>query len=156
MAERIVSMLLPPKIGSVEIRRLSDEVRHRTKVTPPRIARIRARTSLYGVSAVDDRGRIMAQHLMAGLGWTPGTRHSLTEQAGLLVLLVSDLGELRLTAAGHVRLPATVRHWYGLEAGARVLLVADPELQRLVIHPPAAIDAMITQAYQGLMAGEAA
>jgi hypothetical protein len=53
-----------------------------------------------------------------------------------------------------VRLPATVRHWCGLSPGSRVLLAADPAAGRLVVHPPAALDAMIGQFHARVPGGE--
>ena len=49
-------------------------------------------------------------------------------------------GAFAVTRQGHVRLPATIRHWCGLAAGDRLLLAADPALGRLVVYPPAALD----------------
>jgi hypothetical protein len=41
-----------------------------------------------------------------------------------------------------------------LAAGSRVLLVADPAAGRLVVHPPAALDAMIGQYHAAVLGGE--
>lgn len=63
----------------------------------------------------------------------------------LLLLLVTAIehGVLSLTRQGHLRLPAPARRWCGLGAGDRVLLAGDPDQGRLVVHPPAALDAMV-------------
>jgi len=51
-----------------------------------------------------------------------------------------------ITISGHhgLTIPAPYRHWCGLLAGDRVLLVVDPTSQFLIIHSPAALRAMIT------------
>ena len=49
-----------------------------------------------------------------------------------------------------------MRHWCGLTPGARVLLVAEPDEGRLVIHPTASLDAMITRVYAEVLGGDAA
>ena len=72
------------------------------------------------------------------------------------MLVVKDRqGVFRLTGQGHLRLPATVRHWCALLPGDRVLLAANPGQGRLVVHPPAALDAMITQFHACVLGGDA-
>jgi hypothetical protein len=156
MSDRIVSALIPPKASRDGGSRQAGRARQRSlRVTPPRLAPVRERSSVYGVSAVDDRGRIMAQHVLGCLGWPPGTRLAVHEQGGLVVATPDENASVRLTAAGHLRLPAPLRHWCGLEAGSRVFLVADADRQRLVLHPPASLDAMISRTYVPLFGGDA-
>jgi bifunctional DNA-binding transcriptional regulator/antitoxin component of YhaV-PrlF toxin-antitoxin module len=64
-------------------------------------------------------------------------------------------GVFSVTGQGHVRLPATVRRWCGLATGDRVLLAAEPARGLLVVHPPAALDAMIGQFQAAVLAGDA-
>jgi bifunctional DNA-binding transcriptional regulator/antitoxin component of YhaV-PrlF toxin-antitoxin module len=61
-----------------------------------------------------------------------------------------------VTPRGHLRLPAPVRHWCGLTPGSRVLLVAEPDESRLVIHPPTSLDEMIARHYADVLGGDAA
>jgi bifunctional DNA-binding transcriptional regulator/antitoxin component of YhaV-PrlF toxin-antitoxin module len=56
-------------------------------------------------------------------------------------------GAFAVTGRGHLRIPAAVRHWCGLHAGDRVLLAAEPGAGLLVLHPPAALDAVVAQAW---------
>ncbi|MFK3985665.1 hypothetical protein ACI2K4_35550 [Micromonospora sp. NPDC050397] len=144
---RLVTSFVPPKIDSVSARRIATANLDRVWVTPAGLAPIRVRSSFYGPAAVDDRGKVWAQYVLGRLGWEPATLLSLTEQSGLLVVRADEGGRYGLTSTGHLRIPSTLRHWCGLEAGARVLLVADPDRERLVIHPPASIDAMISRTY---------
>jgi hypothetical protein len=78
------------------------------------------------------------------------------EQAGLLVMTADPTGANAVSPQGHLRLPAPVRHRHGLAAGGRVLLVADPGTRRLVIDPPASLDAMVAGCYAGVFGGDAA
>jgi hypothetical protein len=65
-------------------------------------------------------------------------------------------GVFCMTAQGYLRLPATVRHWCGLVPGDRVLLAAEPDQGLLVVHPPAALDAMVSQFHADVLGGDAA
>jgi hypothetical protein len=81
---------------------------------------------------------------------------AIREQATLLVVTADPAGSIAVSPQGHLRLAAAVRHRYGLLAGSRVLLVADRDTRRLVIHPPAALDAMVDACYAGIFGGDAA
>jgi hypothetical protein len=116
----------------------------------------RQRTWTYAVAAVDDRGRIAARSLLQELDCSPGTAVAIREQAGLLVVTADPTGSSAVSPQGHLRLAAPMRHRCGLLAGSRVLLVADRDTRRLVIHPPAAIDAMVADRYTGMFGGDAA
>ncbi|PMR61396.1 hypothetical protein C1A38_09520 [Verrucosispora sp. ts21] len=92
---------------------------------------------------------------MPALGWLSGTRVDVRVRGGLVLVTANPHAAFRVTRPGQVRLPATVRHWCGLAAGSRVLLVADPAVGRLVVYPPAAVHAMITEAQAAALDGEA-
>jgi hypothetical protein len=120
----------------------------------PRVQAARERSSVYGFAVVNDRGRIAAHPIVQALEWQPGTPLSIREHAGLVVVTVDPVGVCRLTGEGHVRLPVTIRRWCGLEPGCRVLLVADPDEGRLVVHPAAALDAMISRHHADVFGGD--
>jgi bifunctional DNA-binding transcriptional regulator/antitoxin component of YhaV-PrlF toxin-antitoxin module len=61
----------------------------------------------------------------------------------------------RVTQPGQVRIPAGARDWCGLSAGRRVLLIADLDAGLLVVHPPAALTAMISQFHLQVLGGDA-
>jgi hypothetical protein len=125
-------------------------------VPVPRLAAGRERSSTYGLAALDDRGRIAAHLVFASLGWVPGTRVAIREQGGLVVVIADGRGAITVSPQGRLRLPAPVRHWCGLTAGSRVLLVADAAQERLVVHPAAALDAMISRHYADVFGGDGA
>jgi hypothetical protein len=107
---------------------------------------ITARTSaiVYGLSAVDDRGRVADRVVMRALGWSAGLRLAIRETGGVLTVRNDPDGGYQITSQGHLRLPAPLRHRCDLHAGDRVLLAADPHRSRLDIYPPAALDSLIT------------
>jgi bifunctional DNA-binding transcriptional regulator/antitoxin component of YhaV-PrlF toxin-antitoxin module len=59
---------------------------------------------------------------------------------------------LSINRHGHLQLPVAVRRWCDLAPGDKVLLAAEPDQQLLIVHPPATLDAMITQAYAAVPA----
>jgi bifunctional DNA-binding transcriptional regulator/antitoxin component of YhaV-PrlF toxin-antitoxin module len=109
---------------------------------------------VYGLSALDDRGRLADRTIMQVLGWSAGLRLHIEETRGLLVIRSHEQGEFHVTGQGHLRVPAPLRHRCGLQTGDRALLTADPRRDQLVVYPPAALDALIVQRTADLMDGE--
>jgi bifunctional DNA-binding transcriptional regulator/antitoxin component of YhaV-PrlF toxin-antitoxin module len=116
----------------------------------------RSTVYVYGLAALDDRGRLADRTIMRALGWSAGLRLDIREAVGLLVVHARPDGEFQVTGQGHLRLPALIRHRCGLEPGDRVLLAADPPQRRLVIYPPAVLDDLTAQQHHrvGLVGGE--
>jgi hypothetical protein len=111
---------------------------------------------VYGLSAVDDRGRLADRVVWRALGWTPGTRLQIRTSGGLVVVEAAPGGAFAVTRQGHVRIPATIRHWCGLAGGDRLLLAADPALGRLVVYPPAALDQVTAALDAAALVGDGA
>jgi len=109
---------------------------------------------VYGLSALDDRGRLADRTIMRVLGWSAGLRLDISETRGMLVIRSRASGESHVTGRGYLRVPAALRHRCGLETGDRVLLAADPGQGQLVVYPPAALDALITQQATDSLDGE--
>ncbi len=109
---------------------------------------------MYGLAAVDCRGRVADRAVVGALGWVSGTRLDIGESGGLLVVRADAHGGFSLTRQGHLRLPATVRRGCGLISGDRVLLVADPARDLLVVYPPAALDDLLAPRHAGLLGGD--
>jgi len=117
------------------------------------LASSRSRSTVYGLVTIDCNGRVAEAAVINALGWASGTRLHIQESAGLIVMTASRHGVFTMTGQGFLRLPATVRHWCGLAPGDRVLLAAEPEQGRLVVHPPNALDEMITQFHAKVLDG---
>lgn len=118
-----------------------------------RLAVTRLRSTVYGLAAVDDRGRVADHTVVRALGWGSGIRLEIREIGGLVLVRADRQGVFSMTGQGHLRLPAMVRHWCGLVPGDRVLLAADPDQRLLVVHPPAALDAMVSQFHADVLGG---
>jgi hypothetical protein len=100
---------------------------------------------VYGLPALDDRGRLADRTIMQVLGWSAGLRLNISETRELLVIRSQEHGEFQVTGQGYLRVPAPLRHRCGLQSGDRVLLAADPRQGQLVIYPLAALDALIAR-----------
>lgn len=120
----------------------------------PDLTRPRAGSAVYGLAILDSNGRIADNNLLRALGWDTSTRLDIREQGGLLLVTATGQGVFSLTRQGHLRLPAPARRWCGLGAGDRVLLAADPDQGRLVVHPPTALDAMVDWLHGRALGGD--
>jgi hypothetical protein len=107
----------------------------------------RTGTTVYGLSALDDRGRLADRAVMRALGWSAGLRLDIRDARGLLVVYPHNHGEFQITCQGHLRLPALIRHRCGLVTGDRVLFAAFPSQSQLFVYPPTALDALIAGHY---------
>jgi hypothetical protein len=120
----------------------------------PRLAvGVRHDTAVYGLATVDYHGRIADRAVTAAVGWSAGTRLSIGEDRGLIILVADECGVFALTRSGHLHLPIGVRRWCALAAGDRVLLVAEPAHDTVVVYPPAALDAMVRPVQDGVFGG---
>ena len=99
--------------------------------------------AVYGMAAIDDRGRITDHVVLRALRWAPGTSFDLEVSVGVATLTARPGVAGRITRVGRFRLPASVRHQLHLAPGDRVLLVARPAASQLVVHPAAALDAIL-------------
>jgi hypothetical protein len=113
-------------------------------------------STVYGLATLDTHGRIADRTVMAALGWAPGTRLAIAESSGLIVASAARHGVFRITPQGHLRLPATVRQWCALTTGDRVMLAAELDVGVLVVHPPAALDAMTAPIHAVVLGGDVA
>ncbi|MFJ8207507.1 hypothetical protein [Micromonospora chalcea] len=113
----------------------------------------RTGTMVYGLAALDNSGRIADRTIIRALGWGPSSRLHIREGSGVIVVRLDRQGVFTVTGQGHLHLPAAVRHWCGLSAGDRVLLAANPTDGLLVVHPPAALDAMVVAVHADLLGG---
>jgi hypothetical protein len=114
----------------------------------------RSSSVVYGLAAVDCRGRVADHAIIAALSWLPGTRLDIHESRGLLLVRPDAHGVFSVTNQGHLRLPAAVRHCCGLLPGDRVLLAADPARDVLIVHPPAVLDDLLAARHSELLGGD--
>ncbi|WP_035862711.1 AbrB/MazE/SpoVT family DNA-binding domain-containing protein [Cryptosporangium arvum] len=106
------------------------------------------------MTALDDSGRILDRGVLSALGWGSGMRLTVGERGGLIVVAADPAGACRVTSQGFVVLPVALRHWCGLRRGDRVLVVVDPGRGWMVVHPPAALEAMVSAAHSAVWGGE--
>jgi hypothetical protein len=120
----------------------------------PVVPVLRTSSVVYGLAAVDCRGRVADHAIIAALGWLPGSRLDIRESGGLLVIRPDVHGVFSVTKQRHLRLPAAVRHCCGLIPGDRVLLAADPRRDVLIVYPPAVLDDLLAARHAELLGGD--
>ncbi|WP_344140090.1 AbrB/MazE/SpoVT family DNA-binding domain-containing protein [Luedemannella flava] len=99
------------------------------------------------IATADVRGRVSARVVLDALGWMAETRIAMREQCGLVVAIADVDGQAAVSALGRLQLPLPVRRRCRLDAGTRVLRVADPSRARLVLPPVASLEVMINCYY---------
>lgn len=153
MSARVVAPLVFP-VRPGMARTLTSRAAARRLVVP-RLAAARQRASSYAMAAVEERGRIVVHGLLLqALGWDSATAITLREQSGSTVVTAGPENTSRLSRRGLLHVPVTIRRWCGLTPGSRVLLVADADMQRLVVHPTAVLDDMVTRWHAEAFGGE--
>jgi hypothetical protein len=71
-----------------------------------RLATIRDLGMVYGLAAVDGRGRVADHHVMVALSWAAGTRLDIPESGGVILVRANRQGVFSMTGQGSW-LPAT-------------------------------------------------
>jgi bifunctional DNA-binding transcriptional regulator/antitoxin component of YhaV-PrlF toxin-antitoxin module len=95
------------------------------------------------VTTTDRAGRLADRSLVRSLGWA---RHTLVrfDVRGDVTVVVPDASSTSsITTQGHLRLPLAVRRRSRIGAGTRVLVVAWPENDSLVLCTPDVIHEML-------------
>ncbi|MGW6928450.1 AbrB/MazE/SpoVT family DNA-binding domain-containing protein [Lentzea sp. NPDC054927] len=101
------------------------------------------------MAAVDQRGRVADRHITVALDWDAGTRLSIREHDGLLVVAADSHGVFKLTKEGYLRIPADARRVAGLSSGDRVLLTAHIDRQTITVFSPVALDELLLAVLPG-------
>lgn len=107
----------------------------------------------YVTTTVDNRGRLSDRSPLRVLGWGPHHPVALSVLPGLIVVDTPRSGRDAVTRQGHLRLPAYVRHRCRIHAGDRVLVLACPEHDTLIIYTLHVLDQMVL-AYHTALAKE--
>jgi len=112
------------------------------------LARPRAGSLVYGMGRVDERGAVSNRATVDALGWTAGDHLHIAVVGGSVSCSVvayrDEGGAFAVGSKPYLVIPAAVRRRSGLRARDLVLVAADPHHGMLVVHPLAAVDAMIT------------
>ncbi|TDP27729.1 hypothetical protein [Nocardia ignorata] len=101
---------------------------------------------VYGIALITHAGRVTDHAVFSALGWRPGTRLTLSCQDERLILVcAAPDSSVRMNNGGFFRIPYRQRRRVGLLEGDRALVVAHREQKRLLIHPPAVLDGLMSQ-----------
>jgi bifunctional DNA-binding transcriptional regulator/antitoxin component of YhaV-PrlF toxin-antitoxin module len=105
---------------------------------------------LIGVAAVSHSGRVRDQMLFDSLGWASGERVHLELLDSLVLIRRTPVGTHQLNARAQLFLPAGVRALLGIADNDRVVLVAAPAADLLIVHPYGVVTAVLNTFYQDL------
>ncbi len=112
--------------------------------------------TIYALSMVDKSGRVTDRSVVRELGWGPGTRLEIREQRGIIVVFPAAGGVDFISRQAFLKLPLTVRRWCRIATGDKVLLAADHAVGVLVVHPVAALHALLADIHAAAVRGDAA
>jgi hypothetical protein len=112
-----------------------------------------ARPLTHGLAVVDCHGRLADRVVLSALRWQAGHRLAATAVEHTLVAVPDPYGAVAVSSDGHLRLPIGLRRRCGLRTGDRVLLVADPTANRLFLHAPDALHALLDAHHAALLQG---
>lgn len=102
--------------------------------------RVQRSSSRYAFTTIDERGRLGDRSLVRLLNWQPGTSLKPTVLDDHVIVLSRFAGTATVTKAGHVRLPAAIRHRCQLRAGDSLLLTASAARDLLVVCTTSVLD----------------
>jgi hypothetical protein len=101
----------------------------------PALRPVAAAEDLYCVvTTVDAHGRLADGSPARVLGWLPGQPLTVVVAAGVIQLATAQDSGMVVTKQGYLRLPSEIRHAVGLVQGDRVLAVARPALDTVMIY----------------------
>ncbi|WP_447002467.1 hypothetical protein ACRAKI_22395 [Saccharothrix isguenensis] len=97
----------------------------------------------FAVGILDHRGRLASRGMFRLLNWLPGTRLSGSAGRNYVVLKIVPDGQLVIDHRLRLRLPAALLRYCGMATGSSVMVVAVPDHNMLIIHPPLNVISMI-------------
>ena len=151
MSTSVVPALTPARLRTVGA---SGPQRSPARPMPvPTLPARPATNTRYGLAVLDQYGRVADRTVLRALAWAPGQPLVLTLIAGSVLAVAAPDGSVRVGNDGYLRLPVGLRRACHLAAGDRVLLVADPDAGRLLLHPPAALNALLAVHHAAIVEG---
>ena len=150
MTALVVSPVVPPPLSA---RRADGDVVRRPLPVAALPSPLEVQPVVCGTSTVDCNGRISEAVVIPALGWHVGTRFDIRVTGGMVVVTACADAVFCVSRPGQIRLSAAVRRWCGLTGGDRVLLTADLDAGVLVVHPPAAVSALVADIHTAVWGG---
>ena len=95
------------------------------------------------VTTSDRAGRLADRSPLRPLDWYRQTALRFNIHGDVILVVAGPSSAMSITAQGHLRLPLGVRRRCRIEAGTRLLVVAQPEAGTLVICTMAAVQEMV-------------
>lgn len=142
--EQLIGTLVPPTT-----RRITPPVPLQVPALPrlgvPGLAR--SELFLVDVARLDTSGRFCARSLLASLAWQAGRRVEVRVGVDAVVFGSCVAGGQVVGSRGELTLPVSARLLAGLDARARIVLIAVPTDGLLIVHPPTLIAHLLAEHY---------
>jgi bifunctional DNA-binding transcriptional regulator/antitoxin component of YhaV-PrlF toxin-antitoxin module len=106
---------------------------------------------LLGLAAINRSGRLSEQRLVSALGWAPGDRLATEATHDMIIIRRSADGPFTLDSRGQVFLPHGLQTLFSITTGDRVVLVAVPQHDMLIIHTISTIAGLIATYYDNVL-----
>jgi hypothetical protein len=103
----------------------------------------RTSTSYAVVSPIDASGRLADRSPLRRLRWGPGHPVTIGLHTAAITVVTEHPGRQTIAADGYLRLPAGIRHAIRLRPADRLLAVACPEVDLLMLYPMPVLETMI-------------
>jgi len=149
LADQVVAALLPPRA-----------VRASRSCVPLPVARLvvwaRDGSFVSAMGRVDASGTVAATLVLDALGWRPGDRIDIRAMREVVTVRRDRRGLYAVPKRRVIVIPALARHGCGIRAGARLLLVAAPEHELLIVYTESALDRMLTLYHAAITSDESA
>jgi hypothetical protein len=104
-------------------------------------------------TAVTNRGRLADRTLVKTMEWSAATAITIDMLPEAGIIVVTRGGSDSITRDGYLQLPADIRHGCHIRGGERLLAVARPSHNIVVVYTPCALDAMTTAYHDRLTVG---
>jgi hypothetical protein len=97
---------------------------------------------------LDASGRFCTRSLPATLARSPGQRVDLRIGADMVVITSCADSRQAVRSRGELTLPVSARALAGLDRQTRIVLIAAPAQNLLIVHPPTLIARLLTDHYR--------
>jgi hypothetical protein len=140
--DQLVAVLLPP-----------ERLRRTERIVPlplalPRLALATDRSLQYAIGRIDESGKVSATQILDCLGWHPGDHLVVSVERGVVVFQRDPAGSVTVSKRRILVIPASARRACGIQPADSLLLVAAADFATVVVHPPSALDTMVTLYHQ--------
>jgi bifunctional DNA-binding transcriptional regulator/antitoxin component of YhaV-PrlF toxin-antitoxin module len=99
---------------------------------------------LYDIGRLDASGRVASSDIIGALGWRPGSRLDVVVTSLAIVIRAAPDGRYSVPQRPCIIIPVSARRPHAIKPRDHVLIAAAPDYGLVIVHPLAALDAMLS------------